>query len=270
MKTTPGWSGLAGLTGRGQEPGQPEWRATAFPARRRRRHDRFTLRESFGTFRALRFTLIELLVVIAIIAILAALLLPSLSRAREVARAAACVNNEKQLAVGFEMYAQENDDYFPASQFTDSGWERGWWTTYMWEVMIGTPPVKERFMDTAGLWRNTVFACPTTSLLWNKGWGGHYNMNVIMIYPGNPVAKKRTLLKTPSNTHVVGEGAGNLSHQYWMMNDFTVKFNYSDIYIAKRSMFPHSNKANFVFADGHVSPQNMGDTSTITDFWAWP
>jgi len=56
------------------------------------------------------FTLIELLVVIAIIAVLMAILIPTLNRAREQGRRAVCLNNLKQLALAWNMYADENDD----------------------------------------------------------------------------------------------------------------------------------------------------------------
>jgi prepilin-type N-terminal cleavage/methylation domain-containing protein/prepilin-type processing-associated H-X9-DG protein len=59
------------------------------------------------------FTLIELLVVIAIIAILAAMLMPVLSRAKQRAQGALCLNNGKQLMLAMHLYAGENNDFYP-------------------------------------------------------------------------------------------------------------------------------------------------------------
>ena len=59
--------------------------------------------------RAPGFTLIELLVVIAIIAILAAILFPVFAQAREAARKASCLSNEKQLGLAARMYMEDFD-----------------------------------------------------------------------------------------------------------------------------------------------------------------
>lgn len=62
------------------------------------------------------FTLIELLVVIAIIALLLSVLMPSLRRARAIAKRLVCAHNLKQVSLAADLYLQSNDNTYPCAQ----------------------------------------------------------------------------------------------------------------------------------------------------------
>ncbi len=76
------------------------------------------------------FTLIELLVVIAIIALLVSILMPSLQKAKEMAKDILCSSNQKNITYGFFLYAQDYDDMIPYNRSwtdeIDGGDEISW------------------------------------------------------------------------------------------------------------------------------------------------
>ncbi|MCX7600299.1 MAG: prepilin-type N-terminal cleavage/methylation domain-containing protein [Armatimonadetes bacterium] len=122
------------------------------------------------------FTLIELLVVIAIIAILAAILFPVFGRARAKARAASCLSNLKQMALGVLMYVQDYDEMFP-----------------IYHYFTATENIQQEAMIYPYVKNAEVFKCPEVISVSNPcGWpnytvgfnfaGYAYNMQLVGYY----------------------------------------------------------------------------------------
>ena len=85
------------------------------------------------------FTLIELIIVIAIIGVLLSLLLPSLSRAKESAKRAVCLSNQKQLHTMSMLFAKENNYWIPRGAMNDgtSNEEKNAFSIYRMRKYIG-------------------------------------------------------------------------------------------------------------------------------------
>ncbi len=149
------------------------------------------------------FTLIELLVVVAVIAILAGMVLPGLAKARAKASAVQCMNNNRQLMLGWTLYAGDFDDRLPYNLGSDASRtkapersNRNWINNVMdWEL---TPDNTNRAMiEISPLARYTgnsaaIYRCPSDRVLSDiqrrAGWSARTRSISMNAMVGNPGA----------------------------------------------------------------------------------
>jgi len=218
--------------------------------------------------RGVAFTLIELLVVIAIIAILAAMLLPALSKAKGRAQKTYCLNNQRQLGLGFIMYKDDNYDIMLADASKYATWHQEDWI--WWQGGVNAPLERSPVLAATRGGTN-IFRCPTDrstdadktaspfGFYYRASYSLHSRVGPGMassFYPGVWTPYKYGNIRAPSNKMLVAEEPSTMAEMPPGLPPGTPLINdgrwdpHTDN-TGDTLTTRHSKRANVLFADGH-------------------